>query len=56
MSVRYASKHGKAVMHLPCVQQTMPTVNIEAPVVSLDISGTALASGRGNNAVYLVIN
>jgi hypothetical protein len=56
VSTRFAFKYGKVVLHMPRVQQTMPSINMEPPVVSLDISGTALGSGKGNNAVYLIIN
>lgn len=56
VSLRYAYGRGKAVIHMPRVQQTMPAVNIQSPVVSLDISGTALGTGSGNNAVYFIVN
>lgn len=56
VSARFAFGRGKAVLHMPRVQQSMPAINMEPPVVSLDITGTVLGSGKGNNAVYLVIN
>lgn len=56
VSVRYVFGKDKVILHMPKVQQTMPTPNIEAPTVSLDITGTALGSGSGNNAIYLIFN
>ncbi|MDR2893574.1 MAG: hypothetical protein LBV80_10955 [Deltaproteobacteria bacterium] len=49
-------KDNKVVLHMPRVQQTMPSISIEAPTVGLDITGAALASGQGNNAIYLIFN
>lgn len=56
VTVRFVFGGGKVVLHMPKVQQSMPTPNMEPPTVSLDITGTALASGSGNNSVFLIFN
>lgn len=55
-SARIDFNHGKVMLYMPRVKNTMPTVNIETPTVSLKSTGTALGSGNGNNAIYLLIN
>lgn len=54
--VRFAFGHGKAVWDMPRVQMTSPAVSIQSPTVSLDSTGTALITGKGNNAAELIIN
>ena len=46
----------KVVLHMPKVQQEMPSPNMEPPTVSLNIAGTALPECKGNDAIYLIIN